>query len=74
MQSLIISIIFTLSFISNFFIYEFLFDIKKISEDNIDKIVLFYNLIIDIILLHFSYSAGFYYLLIILFFTYMFYV
>lgn len=74
MQSLIIIILFSQSIIFNFFIYEFLFNFKKITEDNIDKIVLFYNLIIDIILFHFSYSAGFYYLLLILFFTYMFYV
>lgn len=74
MQSLIIIILFSQSIIFNFFIYEFLFNFKQITEDNIDKIVLFYNLIIDIILFHFSYSAGFYYLLLILFFTFMFIV
>lgn len=74
MQSLIIIILFSQSIIFNFFIYEFLFNFKQITEDNIDKIVLFYNLIIDIILFHFSYSAVFYYLLLILFFTFMFIV
>ncbi len=72
MQGLIISLIFFIFIVSNLFIYPFLFNFKKINENNIDKIVLLYNLLCDIILFKLSYITGYIYIIIILFFVILF--